>query len=129
MKTKIRIIVPAVLSLALFSASLRAQDTIEAQSVKSGKMFNLILARGGPMGGAPSGMGPGGIQSFKAKKKSPSKKTVISEDYGEHCERSVDVIMPGCRDKKHRNKKAAPQRPNDSSHDIKPEIIIIKGGK
>ena len=123
-----KIFILAVLGLAFFSASSRAQDSIETQSAKSGKMFDLILARGGPIGGFPGGMGPGGIQSLK-KKKTPNKKSNISDDYGVHCERSVDVIMPGCRDKKHRNQKPAPQHASPSSHDVKPEIIIIKGGK
>ncbi len=129
MKTfKIQIFILAVIGLTFFGAALRAEDSIESQSAKSGKMFNLILARGGPIGGFPGGMGPGGIQNLK-KKKTSNKKSNISDDYGVHCERSVDVIMPGCRDKKHRNQKPAPQHASPSSHDVKPEIIIIKGGK
>ena len=70
----------AVLCLTLISASSRAEESVEAQVAKSGKTFDLVLARGG-MGGFPSGMGPGGLQNFKIKKKDASKKPEISDDY------------------------------------------------
>ena len=117
----------AVLCLTLISASSRAEESVEAQVAKSGKTFDLVLARGG-IGGFPGGMGPGGLQNFKIKKKSVSKKPDISDDYGEHCERSVDVIMPGCRDKKHRKTKSPKKPAAPSNNDTGSQIIIIKKG-
>ena len=123
----IKIFAFAVLCLTLISASSRAEESVEAQVAKSGKTFDLVLARGG-MGGFPSGMGPGGLQNFKIKKKDASKKPEISDDYGKHCERSVDVIMPGCRDKKHRKTKSPKKPAIPSNNDTGSQIIIIKKG-
>ena len=91
-------------------------------------MFDLVLARGGPIGGFPGGMGPGGLQNFKKNKKNVSQKPAISDDYGKHCERSVDVIMPGCRDKKHRKEKSPKKPATPSNNNTGSQIIIIKKG-
>ena len=128
MKTvTIKILAFVVLGLTLISASSRAEESIEAQSTQSGKAFNLVLARGG-IGGFPSGMGPGGFQNFKKKEKNVSPKRAISDDYGKHCERSVDVILPGCRDKKHRKEKSPKKPAAPSNSGTGSQIIIIKKG-
>lgn len=130
MKTStIKILAFAVLSLTLISASSWASESIETQSSTSMKKFYLILARGGPIGGFPSGMGPGGLQSFKKKEKTVSKKSDISDDYRKHCERSVDVIIPGCRNKKHKKEKSPKKPATPSNSGTGSQIIIIKGAK